>query len=82
MIHAHQVHLLTDAPLSASRARALCTTLVGDMNAALGAARTPAPTLRIGELRLDVPAAALADRGAMARYAREAVQRILDRTPE
>ena len=82
MIHVERVHLLTDAPLGDAQAHALGHAVVGEMNATLQAARTPAPHVRIDELQLSLPRATLADRPALIRYARSVAQRILDRTPE
>lgn len=82
MIHVGHVHLSTDAPLGDAQAQSLGHAVVGEMNAALQSLRPQAPALHIDELSLHLPGAALADRGLLARCARQAVQRILDRTPE
>lgn len=81
-IHVEHVHVTTDRPLPERDARALSTALVNEMRVALRAGSRPAPALRIGELRLNLPAAALSDRALLTDCAREAVRRILDRMPE
>ena len=82
MIRVDRVHLLTDAPLGEHQARSLGKAVVTEMNAALKAARTPAPHVHIDELQLTLPSSALANPRALASYARSVAQRILDQTPE
>ena len=82
MIHVGHVHLTTDAPVGDAQARSLGHAVVGEMNDALQSLRPQAPALHIDQLSLHLPHTALTDRGLLARCARQAVQRILDHTPE
>jgi hypothetical protein len=83
MIHVDQLHVTTDGALDEAQARAWGTRLVHEVNATLQARRTPPPDVRVGELRLTVPRAALdGDDAAIRRYAASVAQRILEQAPE
>lgn len=82
MIHLQRVHITTDAPMGEEQARAVGTHIASEVNASLMAARGPEANVRVGALKLNLTASALADRKALTRHAQSIAQRILNRTPE
>jgi hypothetical protein len=82
MIHLERLHIVTDAALDEAQARRWGHGLMREVQAALHARSSSSPELRVRELRVTVPRAAMADADAPRRCARSVAQRILEHTPE